>query len=167
MSDLDAARRARDHRSDAEPRRTSAVRDAATCSDARSSRIRIRSPPNTTSRGRAAASNHYLFDMNRDYFALSQPRNAGTRARDARVVSAGRRRSARDGRQLHVLLRAAGGSDQSADHRLAAEVVRAVRPRQRGGVRQARLRVFRPRGLRRVLSGLRRFVADLSRRGRR
>ena len=61
-------------------------------------------------------SNHYLFDMNRDYFALSQKETQGRARVDARMVPAGRRRSARDGRKLDLLLRAAGRSLQSSDY---------------------------------------------------
>ena len=91
-------------------------------------------------------------------------RDPGARARHARLVPAGGRRPARNGWELVVLLRPAGGSDQPADDRIAAEVAGDVRPRQRGGIRPPRLRVFRPRGLRRVLPRLRGFMARLSRR---
>ena len=48
-----AARRAGHHRSDAESRRPATGSSPTTCSAARSNRIRIRSRPNTTSRGPA------------------------------------------------------------------------------------------------------------------
>ena len=57
-------------------------------------------------------------------FRAVAARDAGARQGDARVVSAGGRRPARDGRQLDVLLRPAGEPDQPADHRGAAEVAR-------------------------------------------
>ena len=106
-------------------------------------------------------SNHYLFDMNRDWFAQSQPETRGRASAVPRVLAAGGRRPARDGRRLELLLRAAGRSAQPAHHQGAAEVVRHLRPGQRRDVRRARVRLFHPRGLRLVLSGLRRVVADL------
>ena len=59
-------------------------------------------------------------------------RDARTRRGRARLLPAGRRRPARDGRQLDLLLRAAGGSVQPAHHRRASRSwLDAVRPRQR------------------------------------
>ena len=133
-----------------------------TCSAARSSRIRIRSRPSTTSRGPAAASNHYLFDMNRDYFALSQPETQGR----ARVMLEWYPQVVVDlhemGGNSTLLLRAAGRSDQSADHRGAAKSLELFGRANAAEFDQRGFALFRPRGLRRVLSGLRRFVADRS-----
>ena len=89
--------------------------------------------------------------------------NARPDRRDAGLVPARRRRPARDGRRLELLLRAAGAPDQPARHAGADRVVRSVRAGERGEVRRARLRLLRARELRRVLSGLRRIVADLPR----
>ena len=110
--------------------------------------------------------NHYLFDMNRDYFALSQRETQGR----ARVMLDWYP-------QVVVDLHEMGGNSSyyfapPADpiNPLMTDSQRksleTVRPRQRRGVRQARLRVFRPRGLRRVLSRLRGFLARVPRRGR-
>jgi hypothetical protein len=50
--------------------------------------------------------NHYLFDMNRDWFAQTQLETRG-RAASSRVLAARRRRPARDGRRVELLLAAA------------------------------------------------------------
>ena len=108
-------------------------------------------------------SNHYLFDMNRDWFAQTQPETRGRIRVGARLLPAGQRRPARAGRQQQLLLRAAGRPAESALHQGPDRRLRAVRPRQRRAVRRARLAVLHPRGLRRVLSGLRRQLADAAR----
>ncbi len=111
-------------------------------------------------------SNHYLFDMNRDWFSQSQPE---TRGRIAAMLDW----------FPHVVvdLHEMGGDSSyyfaPPAHpinphvtRAQTRIVRSVRPRECGEIRRARLRVLRARELRRVLSGLRRVVADLSRRDR-
>ena len=111
-------------------------------------------------------SNHYLFDMNRDWFAQTQPETRGPPEGRARLLPARRRGPARDGRRLVVLLRAAGRSAQPVHHPGPDPLARDVRPRQRRALRRSRLRVLHPRGLRLVLSRVRRVVADLQRRHR-
>ena len=111
-------------------------------------------------------SNHYLFDMNRDWFAQSQPE---TRGRTKVFLDWFP--------QVVVDLHEMGGNSTyyfapPADplnplhHQGAAGLVRHLRPRQRATLRRARLQLLHSRGLRLVLSGLRRVVADLPRRRR-
>ena len=97
-------------------------------------------------------SNHYLFDMNRDWFAQSQPETRGRVQIFRDFYPAGDRRSARAGRRQHLLLRAAGRSAQPAHDQEPDCRLRSLRPRQRRALRRARLALFHPRGLRRVLS---------------
>ncbi len=70
------------------------------------------------------------------------------------------------GGDSHLLLRAAGRPGQPVHHAEADRVAHHVRPRERRGVRRARVRVLHPRGVRLVLPGLRRVLADLPRRDR-
>ena len=76
-------------------------------------------------------SNHYLFDMNRDWFAQTQPETRGRHAGGARLLAAGQRRPARAGRRQRLLLRAAGRSAEPAHHEEPDRGLRSVRPRQR------------------------------------
>ena len=78
-------------------------------------------------------SNHYLFDMNRDWFAQSQPETRG---------------------RIKI-------GYQSACHKESGRRLGSDRPRQRRALRRARLGVLRARSLRCLLSGLWRLVADL------
>ena len=114
--DADPARDDRADRPAARTRMAARASSPRTCSAAPRCPTPSRLPPSTTSRGPAGASNHYLFDMNRDWFAQSQPETRGRLTRRSRVVPAGRGRSARDGRRVDVLLRAAGRSAQPAHH---------------------------------------------------
>ena len=113
-------------------------------------------------------SNHYLFDMNRDWFAQTQPETRGRIALYPRVVPAGRRRPARDGRRLDATTSRRRPIRSTRTSRKAQQrLVRRVRPRQRA-------RRFDARGfayfIREVYDsfypGLRRVVADLPRRDR-
>ena len=61
-------------------------------------------------------SNHYLFDMNRDWFAPVAAGDPRPRARGARLSPPGGRRPARDGRRQHLLLRSASRPDQPVHH---------------------------------------------------
>ena len=108
-------------------------------------------------------SNHYLFDMNRDWFAQTQPETRG-RIRIALDYFP----------QVNVDLHEQGGNNtyyfappadplnphytKAPDRRL-----RPVRPGQRRPLRRARLALLHPRGLRRLLPGLRRQLADVPR----
>ena len=106
-------------------------------------------------------SNHYLFDMNRDWFAQTQPETRG------------RIQVARDyWPHVNVDLHEQGGdntyyfappADPLNPHITKSQIagVRPVRARQRPALRRARLAVLHPRGVRLVLSGIRRIVADL------
>ena len=84
-------------------------------------------------------SNHYLFDMNRDWFAQSQPETRGRIKIGLEYLAANHRRSARAGRRQRLLLRAAGGADQSARHQEPDRRLGSVRPRQCRALRRARL----------------------------
>ena len=84
----------------------------------------------------------------------------------ARLLPARRRGPARDGRRLVVLLRAAGRSAQPVHHARPDPLARDLRPRQRRALRRSRLRVLHPRGIRLLLSRVRRVVAHLQRRHR-
>ena len=88
-------------------------------------------------------------------------RDARAAAGGARLLAARERGPARAGRRQHLLFRAAGRSAEPAHHQEPACRLRSVRPRQRAALRRARLAVLHPRGLRRVLSGLWRLVADV------
>ena len=99
--------------------------------------------------------------MNRDWFAQSQPETRGRIKIGLEYPAADHRRSPRAGRRQRLLLLAAGGSDQPARHQEPDRRVGSARARQRRALRRARLGVLHPRGLRRVLSRLRRFVADV------
>ena len=106
-------------------------------------------------------SNHYLFDMNRDWFAQIAAGDARPHPARAAILAARDRRSPRAGRRQQLLLRAARRSAEPAHHQEPGGGVRPVRPRQRRALRRARLGLLHSRGLRLVLSGLRRVVADL------
>ena len=106
-------------------------------------------------------SNHYLFDMNRDWFAQSQPETRGR-------IKIGLEFQP----QITVDLHEQGGdnayyfsppAEAINPHVTKSQIagVGAARTRQCRALRRARLGVLHPRGLRRVLSGLRRFVADV------
>ena len=100
-----------------------------------------------------------------------QPRlGLGHAARDARP--AGRlqplaarrpRRLPRAGRREPVLLRAGRRAVPPAHHAVAARAANTHRPRQRRGVRPRGLALLHQGGVRPVLPGLRRHVADLQR----
>jgi hypothetical protein len=88
--------------------------------------------------------NHYLFDMNRDWFAQSQPETRGRTALYLEWYP-----------QVVVDLHEMGGNstyyfappaDPLNPHitKDAGEVVRGVRPRERGEVRRARLQLLHP-----------------------
>ena len=139
--DAIARRRARADRSAREPGRPRALRLAEHCSAA----------PPTPDGDRAAAehdepwpggrSNHYLFDMNRDWFAQSQPETRGREQVVARLLPAGRRRPARDGRRTaRTTSRRRPIRVNPLHHQRAGDVARDVRPRQRRALRRARLR---------------------------
>ncbi len=104
--------------------------------------------------------NHYLFDMNRDWFAQIAARDPRAAAPLPRVVPARERRPARDGRRLDVLLRAAREAVQPALLAGAAGLARRVRPRDRRPVRRGGTGLLRARGLRQLLPRLRRVLAD-------
>jgi hypothetical protein len=59
-----------------------------------------------------ARTSHYYFDLNRDWFVLSHPERAAARCHASALVAARGGGPARDGLQLHVLLRAAHGAGQ-------------------------------------------------------
>ena len=99
--------------------------------------------------------------MNRDWFAQSQPETRGRIKIGLEYVP-----------QVTVDLHEQGGdnayyfappADPLNPHITKSQIaaLETVRPRQRRALRRARLGVLHPRGLRRVLSRLRRFVADL------
>ena len=156
----DPARVDRDHRSAAEPGRPGPLRldqPAGRGRDAGCRAVRGRARPAVARRPlQPLPVRHEPRLVRADAARDARPRRALPR-----VLAARRRRPARDGRRVELLLRAAGRSDQPAHHEEPAEVVRRVRPRQRRDVRRARLRLLHPRGLRLVLSGLRRVLADL------
>ena len=72
-----AARRAGADRSDAEPRWPRAVHRTRTCRDAPPRRTRRRTAAEHDEPWPGGRANHYLFDMNRDWFAQSQPETRG------------------------------------------------------------------------------------------
>ena len=97
-------------------------------------------------------SNHYLFDMNRDWFAQSQPETRGR-------IKIGLEFQP----QITVDLHEQGGdnayyfappAEAINPHVTKSQIagVGAARPRQRRALRRARLGLLHPRGLRRVLS---------------
>jgi len=94
--------------------------------------------------------NHYLFDMNRDWFCAVAARDARPHPDRPRVRAADHRRPARAGRRQRLLLRAAGRPAQPAHHQGPDCRLGADRPRQRRPLRRARLAVLQSRGLRRV-----------------
>ena len=108
-------------------------------------------------------SNHYLFDMNRDWFAQTQPETRG------------RMQVALDYfPQVDVDLHEMGGDNTYYFAPPADPLNPHITKSQIAGfdlfgranaaaVRRARLAVLHPRGLRRLLSGLRRHVADVPR----
>ncbi len=91
--------------------------------------------------------NHYLFDMNRDWFSQSQAETRGRIAAMLEWFPACGRRPARDGRRLELLLRPSRSPDQPARDQGPERGVRAVRTGECGEVRRAGLRVLRSREL--------------------
>ena len=83
--------------------------------------------------------NHYLFDMNRDWFAQTQPETRGRIKIGLRVPAAGHGRSARTRRRQRLLFRAAGRPAQPAHHQEPDRRVGSDRARQRRSFRRARL----------------------------
>ena len=75
--------------------------------------------------------NHYLFDMNRDWFAQTQLENAGPRQGLLRMVSASVRRPARNGHQQQLLFRAARLAIQPEPDQITTRLVGEIRAQQR------------------------------------
>ena len=120
----DPARDGGAHRPAAEPRRPRPLHRREPAGASRRSPIPSRPRAEHDEPWPGGRSNHYLFDMNRDWLALSQPETRGRVALCLRVVPAGRRRPARDGRRVHLLLRAAGRAGQPLHHGAPARVAR-------------------------------------------
>ena len=97
-------------------------------------------------------SNHYLFDMNRDWFAQSQPETIGR----IKVGLTWHPHVVVDlhemGGESTSLLRAASRSAESLHHEDAGRLARGLRPRQRRSIRRTRISVLHPRAIRLVLS---------------
>ena len=153
------ARRHRDHRPGAEPRWAGALRLSTNAHgpggepDAEPLAAEHDEP------WPGGRSNHYLFDLNRDWFAQTHPES---RARCS-CCSSGCRTSWSTctrwaaTRPYYFPPAAPPGNTCMTD--AAAAVARDLRARQRGALRRARVPVLHPRGLRLVLSRLRRLVA--------
>ena len=156
-----AARRPGADRPDAEPRWPGPLRVPEPARPRR--RRRIPTPYNAEhdEPWPGGRSNHYLFDMNRDWFAQTQPETRG------------RIQVARDyWPHVNVDLHEQGGdntyyfappADPLNPHITKSQIAAFdLFGRANGAaLRRARLALFHPRGLRLVLSGLRRVVADL------
>ena len=99
---------------DAEPRRPRPLRELLRTGPRPRCPTPARTPPSTTSRGPAAASNHYLFDLNRDWIGAHPAGDPQPGEGAARVAAAGLCGPARDGRGLHLFLHARERPVQSA-----------------------------------------------------
>ena len=155
----------RAHRSRAEPRRSRALRvPECACAAA--------APGRRAARGRARRALARrprqplpVRPQSRLVCAVAA-RNPRARRGAARVDAARRRRPARDGRRLDLLLPAAGATLEPVRDAGRSELVEKFGRANAAALRRARLCLLQPRGLRRVLSRLRRVVADRARRHR-